>query len=139
MEAKRTIFMETYSKTGIYREAVSLNYNLYLKETISLSRETGIYCNSSKNTQIYSLFNFFSLSKSKPNRIKQKKRICEHKISLIYRTMLTEEHTIIFTFFQGFLRFVQAPRVYPGGRLCVVAIHKYKEKIIFTCRLLDEG
>lgn len=40
---------------------------------------------------------------------------------------LSSTHTIIFTFFQGFLRLVQAPRVYPGGRLCIVAERTHKE------------
>ena len=38
--------------------------------------------------------------------------------------MIKHERTIVFTFFQGFLRLVQAPRVYPGGGLCVVAEQK---------------
>lgn len=40
------------------------------------------------------------------------------------KSLSYEAHTIIFTFFQGFLRLVQAPRVYPGGRLCIVAEYK---------------
>lgn len=38
--------------------------------------------------------------------------------------MMSAAHTVIFTFFQGFLRLVQAPRVYPRGCLCVVAERK---------------
>lgn len=41
---------------------------------------------------------------------------------------LWSEHTIIFTFFQGFLRLVQAPRVYPGGGFCIVAENMHENK-----------
>lgn len=34
-------------------------------------------------------------------------------------------HTVVFTFFQGFGRFVQAPGVDPGCGLCVVAIDRH--------------
>lgn len=41
--------------------------------------------------------------------------------------MLKRGRTIIFTFFQGFLRLVQAPRVYPRGGLCIVAKENIQE------------